>query len=178
MWRGTGSLAEGVSTCRPCRREGRGSSARFADLICKVCGKQFTHDKAGSIGGFRRATCGSVCESAQKAANARKRYADLSEDERRERRLARWRRKNALRRGAERSGPTISIRQLGDRDGWRCHLCRKPVNPRLRAPHRMSPTFDHLVPVSLGGSDDPSNLKLAHFTCNSSRGTVQLQLFG
>lgn len=75
----------------------------------------------------------------------------------------------------------MSIHELGARDGWRCHLCRRRVSPRLRSPHRMSATFDHLVPVTDGGTDEPENLRLAHLTCNSSRGkrgTVQLLLVG
>jgi 5-methylcytosine-specific restriction endonuclease McrA len=75
----------------------------------------------------------------------------------------------------------MSIEELCQRDGFRCHLCRRRVNPNLRAPHPRSATFDHLMPVSAGGNDDPANLALAHFGCNSSRGargTVQLALIG
>lgn len=92
-----------------------------------------------------------------------------------------WRQKNATRRGATALGRRMTIRDLGERDGWRCHLCGKSVSPKFRAPHRMSPTFDHLMPVSAGGTDAPENLALAHFGCNSRRqaaGEVQLLLFG
>jgi 5-methylcytosine-specific restriction endonuclease McrA len=75
----------------------------------------------------------------------------------------------------------MSIAELGLRDGWRCHLCRKSVDRRLRAPHPRSATFDHLNPVSHGGDDAPENLALAHWSCNSRRGAggvVQLLLVG
>jgi 5-methylcytosine-specific restriction endonuclease McrA len=45
----------------------------------------------------------------------------------------------------------------------------------------MSATFDHLIPVSDGGTDAPVNLRLAHLSCNSRRGAggvVQLLLVG
>lgn len=96
-------------------------------------------------------------------------------------RRARWRRINAKRRGAISSSPPIAIEMLGHRDGWRCHLCRKGVRAELRVPDPAAPTFDHLVPVSDGGTDDPANLRLAHLGCNSkrgNRGTVQLMLIG
>lgn len=97
------------------------------------------------------------------------------------RRRARWRRKNAIRQGAVVVGRQMSIQELGTRDGWRCHLCCKAVHQRFAAPDPRSPTFDHLIPVSAGGTDAPENLRLAHWGCNSSRGArgaVQLLLFG
>jgi hypothetical protein len=93
---------------------------------------------------------------------------------------ARHRQKNAVRRGASR-GPMMSIDQLGERDSWRCHLCRRRVDRTRHHPHPQSPSFDHLVPVSDGGSDEPTNLALAHLRCNVSRGNrgnVQLLLVG
>lgn len=98
-----------------------------------------------------------------------------------ERRRAHYRRKNVARRGAAIIGPAMSIEQLGERDGWRCHLCTRRVNRALGYAHAMSPTFDHLTPVSYGGTDAPENLRLAHRVCNTrrgNRGSVQLLLVG
>lgn len=33
-----------------------------------------------------------------------------------------------------------------------------------------SPTFDHVVPRSQGGSDELSNFRLVHYACNRARG--------
>lgn len=59
-----------------------------------------------------------------------------------------------------------------DRDGWICQLCSDPVDPDLKSPHRLSATLDHIEPVSYALIPDhsPGNLRLAHRTCNSSRG--------
>lgn len=56
-----------------------------------------------------------------------------------------------------------------ERDGWRCQLCRKRVGKKFPSTHRRAPTLDHIVPRSLGGSDEPSNLQLAHRICNSMK---------
>lgn len=48
-----------------------------------------------------------------------------------------------------------------------CGICGKPVDKSLRYPDPMSPTVDHIIPVSKYG--DPvslDNLQLAHRYCN------------
>lgn len=48
-----------------------------------------------------------------------------------------------------------------------CAICGKPVDFKLKAPAPMSPTVDHIVPISRGGHpSDISNLQLAHWICN------------
>lgn len=87
-------------------------------------------------------------------------------------------RKRHKRRGAVATA-RYSLVDIGDRDGWRCHLCQRPVDPTLSGRHPMGPTRDHLIPVSAGGVDGPENVRLAHHRCNSRRGaagTVQLLL--
>jgi 5-methylcytosine-specific restriction endonuclease McrA len=57
--------------------------------------------------------------------------------------------------------------EIAERDGWRCQLCKKKVDRRLKYPHVMSMSIDHIVPISQGGTDVRSNVQLAHFRCNS-----------
>lgn len=48
-------------------------------------------------------------------------------------------------------------------------------------PHPKAPTIDHIVPLADGGDDVRSNVQLAHFICNSMKGTggtQQLMLVG
>lgn len=50
-----------------------------------------------------------------------------------------------------------------------CHLCGDPIDLSLPYPHPGSWSADHLIPVSLGGSND-GELRSAHLFCNQSRG--------
>ncbi len=68
----------------------------------------------------------------------------------------------------------VRIDELGDRDEWTCWVCAGPVDPVDPAsppgsPH--APSVDHVVPRSLGGTNDPANLRLAHRRCNGQRGS-------
>lgn len=56
--------------------------------------------------------------------------------------------------------------EIFSRDGWRCHICGGIV--------RDDPSIDHLVPISKGGSDAPINVRLAHLSCNISRGAGRI----
>lgn len=61
------------------------------------------------------------------------------------------------------------------RDGWRCQICKRKVDPRLSVPHPLAKTIDHIVPLARGGTHEPRNVRLAHFICNSKRGATQDQ---
>ena len=51
-----------------------------------------------------------------------------------------------------------------------CGICGKPVDFSLKYPHPLSPTVDHIIPVSKGGHpSDISNLQLAHRCCNREK---------
>lgn len=60
--------------------------------------------------------------------------------------------------------------EIFERDGWRCHLCRMPVNRDVPRLHPDGATIDHLIPASLGGVDEPANVATAHWKCNRSKG--------
>lgn len=62
------------------------------------------------------------------------------------------------------------IPKLRRRDGDDCGLCGMPVDFALRYPDPMSASVDHILPKSLGGRTTPSNLRLAHQSCNHERG--------
>lgn len=51
-----------------------------------------------------------------------------------------------------------------------CGICGKPVDKSLKYPHPMSPTVDHIIPVSRNGHpSDINNLQLAHRWCNRQK---------
>ena len=77
-----------------------------------------------------------------------------------------WKRGSKLRIGrAERLA-------IYERDRWMCGICTEPVDPHLPSNDIWGATLAHLVPRSLGGGDDPANLRLAHRWCNSVRGNL------
>ena len=59
-----------------------------------------------------------------------------------------------------------------ERDGWECQICHEPVDRELDPQDRMAATLDHVVPrsMTLFPDDSPTNLRLAHRSCNSRRG--------
>lgn len=77
------------------------------------------------------------------------------------------------------------LRYLVDRDGTGCAICGRKINMSLKSGpkgSRRGPSVDHIVPRSLGGTDDITNLRLACWGCNQKRGNrgggEQLALVG
>lgn len=75
----------------------------------------------------------------------------------------------------------VLLAEIRERDGNRCHLCRKKVSVKPY-PHPLSPSLDHIVPLSLDGEHVPENVRLAHLVCNTAKGNrggnEQLLLIG
>lgn len=55
------------------------------------------------------------------------------------------------------------------RDNQTCQLCLKKVDLTKQAPHPLSVTMDHIIPLAKGGTHEPKNIQLAHFICNSRK---------
>ena len=109
---------------------------------CPECGERFTRKrKAGNVVGF----CTRKCQA-----------------------KAKRRRHEAFKRGAGRK--TLTFWKVADRDNLTCQLCGEPVSLTEQAPHPLSPSLDHIVPLSRGGSHSYDNVQLAHFLCNSRKG--------
>lgn len=66
--------------------------------------------------------------------------------------------------------PVLSVHQLAERDGSRCHICHRKVDLNLSGMAKWGPTIEHIVPVSKGGTNEAHNLALAHRHCNTVRG--------
>lgn len=81
-----------------------------------------------------------------------------------------------------RKNPLIRFVDIAERDGWRCQLCGGRVSKTRTFPDPLAASLDHILPVSLGGSNEPSNVQLVHLRCNcSKRATArgeQLRLLG
>lgn len=74
-------------------------------------------------------------------------------------------------KGWRRTGaPELSVEQIIERDGSDCGICGQPIDASISWPNHMSPSVDHVVPGSLGGSHEAANLVAAHLVCNLKKG--------
>lgn len=60
--------------------------------------------------------------------------------------------------------------EIFERDGWACGICGAPVDRAARFPDPLTPSLDHVVPVSLGGAHTRDNVRCSHLGCNLARG--------
>lgn len=121
--------------------------ARFTSCVCP-CGTAFLIDRLAFVSHAR--FCSKVC---QRRAHRRDRRA--------------------------REGAPIHWTTVADRDGLACHLCGDDCDPDDFTRDGTTflagityPSVDHVIPLSLGGPHDLDNVRLAHFLCNSLRGTA------
>lgn len=68
---------------------------------------------------------------------------------------------------------TLVLELLHHRDKGICGICFEPVDLTLRGRALpMSPSTDHIVPLSHGGKNETSNVRLAHAICNERKGCL------
>lgn len=106
-----------------------------------------------------------------------------TDGERRDAERSRNARKSSRRRALIRGSfvEDVDLQVLADRDGWVCHLCSRKVRKRAKVGSPMSPSIDHIVPLSRGGEHSYMNTALAHLRCNLAKqnnGGGQLLLVG
>lgn len=63
----------------------------------------------------------------------------------------------------------MTAAELEVRDGGGCSLCGVLVDFSQSFPHPLSPSVDHVLPLSRGGGNVPENLALAHLGCNMAK---------
>ena len=67
------------------------------------------------------------------------------------------------------------VTQIMARDGEMCSICGERLSRKVD--DHTDPlyiTFDHITPISRGGTTELPNLRLAHRFCNSTRGNDPL----
>lgn len=155
MVKGRSSKPQGEAAHNKCRTEVGGLRA---------------HGKSGYRGGCRCA----VCKEGQRVAMSE--YADAYRAEHGVHPSTafrkRFRDENGYwpnKRGSDWIAPKLRL-ELYERDAWTCYLCESPVDREGSPNGDRAPSLDHVLPKSLGGSDDPSNLKTACRACNSRKG--------
>ena len=116
-------------------------------LTCAVCSRGFEFNVVTVAPMY----CSKLCQSRGRA------------------RLASTLKRRLERRKVE-TAEKVTPLQVFERDGFRCHICTKPLDMTKGAPHPLSPSVDHIVPISKGGQHQLSNLRAAHLRCNIARG--------
>lgn len=112
--------------------------------------------------------CGETCST--KAGRRKRRHAERASGRRHKGRVDRTAKVESF-----------TLRDIAERDGWKCHLCGKRVPDRPYKARPLDATLDHLIPVSDGGDHTRANVALAHNRCNYERahlGAAQLRLVG
>lgn len=59
---------------------------------------------------------------------------------------------------------------LMERDSWVCGICGDPIDRMAKFPAPLSPSIDHIIPLSRGGSHGYENTQAAHLSCNTRKG--------
>lgn len=63
----------------------------------------------------------------------------------------------------------IDLKEIHARNNYKCSICHKKVLFDKQFPHPLSPSLDHIIPLSKGGATAMQNLNLAHLSCNISK---------
>lgn len=61
---------------------------------------------------------------------------------------------------------TFDAWEIGERDGWVCHICDGAIDSALAYPDPASKSIDHIVPLVKGGEHTRANVAITHLVCN------------
>ena len=186
-WRKTEPFKPRDFTCEDCGHHGQDKGIGPIPRRCPDCAARRTREKSlqwqrdnQDVVNARRlawAKANPAKVRATLAANrdkysARQReYVEENHD-----RVREWKRNRESRRRARKLSLPVEIFRAVDvfeRDDWVCGICHEPVDPALRWPDGESPSLDHIVPLSRGGSHSLDNVQLAHLLCNIRKGASQ-----
>ena len=138
-------------------------------FICKVCGCEYTPrqyaERVGSKTYSNPGWCSAECRrkaKRRKEHEARKRKGDKDNH-----------RARARKYGCE-FDPSVTLAMLIKKRGLRCQICGMlcVLDDDSWSVYcgAMSPTIDHIVPMSRGGGHTWDNVQVAHAICNSLKG--------
>lgn len=153
--RADGREAEWDRADRMRKRSSRLRSLR--SVACAHCAVEFTPLRRG------KRYCTRECVNAAFGARRRATAAGRAK-------LTDYQRTRVARaKGATELEPIIAA-LVFERDDWTCGLCHEPIQTGVPKRHPLSPSLDHIVPLSLGGQHTHDNVQAAHLICNGRKG--------
>lgn len=78
------------------------------------------------------------------------------------------------RRVREQYGDVPTKADLFNEQNGNCAICGKSIDMGLKFPDPWFASYDHIVPLSRGGDHVPSNIQLAHLSCNKKKFTMTM----
>lgn len=124
-------------------------------LSCKACGEPFEPNGRWEV-------CSPECQSVR---DQRWKTDPRVIDQKKMRSAKR----RAIKRGVQLEDFYHS--EIFNRDRWICQICLLPVDRSKTFPHHLSPSIDHIVPLSKGGPHRRFNVQCAHWICNIRKST-------
>ena len=112
---------------------------------------------------------GTICKDCKSKYDAE--YRELRREQRRESN----RRRKAVMFGAH--AEIIDMDLLWEKGQGVCDLCPELIDRFLSYPDPMSPSQDHIIPISRGGTHTMDNLRITHWICNIRRGIARGEEF-
>lgn len=159
--------------CLRCSKPLAGNQSRYCSRKCLQ--KSFT--KLPLV--MPCAACGQPFEPARKWLVCSPACADAREEQwktdprTREQKKRRAAKRRAVQRGVQ--FEDFNFSEIFARDKWTCQICLTPVDRSKSFPHHLSPSIDHIVPLSKGGPHRRFNVQCAHWICNIRKSTKPMR---
>lgn len=170
-------------TGKPCKRGGHIDQRYVASFCCVTCAREKATEDFRKLSGDRREARREYERRRWQELEFRRRHAAYRRDPVE---LAKQRARNKAWKKANRASCTdrqnrrralelaafvedVSLEFLLERDGGKCKLCGDVLSMDTKWPHPKTPTRDHVIPLSKGGTHERANLQLACAFCNISK---------
>jgi len=144
------------AACDQVLQHQRKSSPKYCSPSCRASTTRPDKSRRPFIAGRCR-----ECRASFTTTRIGTRYCSTQCSKRSQRRRGKQVRSKRIHAAAKRE--PINLATIAERDGWRCHICKRQVT-------RTTWSLDHLIPLADGGDHTHANTALAHHLCNAKRG--------
>ena len=167
-------------TGKPCKRGGHIDKRYVSSFTCMTCQRDKMRDRFRRLVGdereARREYERQRWRNPEAKARARAYHSRPAELEKQRVRNRAWKKANRVScsdRQNKRNATLytafvedVSLEFLFERDKGRCQFCGYKLNMDTKRPDPRTPTRDHIVPLTKGGTHERTNMQLACDVCN------------